>query len=72
MTKKQIEELDKIIGTEQTQPVRHWGVCTAHCPFCQKKFQDGVIDMDCTQQEQGEQIERFKIYHILFHGATNL
>jgi hypothetical protein len=48
MTQKQIKELDKIIGTSQVQPVRNWGICVAHCPFCQKEFQEGVIDIDST------------------------
>jgi len=68
MTQKQIEELDKIIQANSfSQPVRNWGVCIAHCPFCQKEVQEGIIDMNATHQEQNEQMERFKIYHTLFH-----
>jgi len=69
MTQKQIDRLDKIIGTSDVQPVRNWGVCSAHCPFCQNEIQKGVIDTDATPTEQGEQMERFEIYHTLFHGA---
>ena len=72
MPQKQIQELDKIIGTSPIQPVRDWGVCSEHCPFCKEKIQDGVLDRDATPNEQGEQLERFKIYHILFHSAKNL
>ena len=52
----------------ETNIVQDWGVCIAHCPFCQGEVQEGVLSDD--SEESKNKLERFRVYHNEYHSAN--